>query len=97
MLQKLITDGRGVMMGFPNLTNTELKSLSAYLLSDYSISIPEKDLQEPSRKALPYSVNIAGRFLNEDAYPAVAPPWGTLEEQLTLIKEKFYGKFLWWI
>ena len=66
------------MMGFPNLTNTELKSLSAYLLSDYSISIPEKDLQEPSRKALPYSVNIAGRFLNEDGYPAVAPPWGTL-------------------
>ena len=77
-LQKLITDGRGVMMGFPNLTNTELKSLSAYLLSDYSIIIPEKDLQEPSRKALPYSVNIAGRFLNEDGYPAVAPPWGTL-------------------
>ena len=65
-------------MGFPNLTRIELKSLSAYLLSDYSISIPKKELQKPSRKALPYSVNIAGRFLNEDGYPAVAPPWGTL-------------------
>ena len=52
-------------MGFPNLTRIELKSLSAYLLSDYSISIPKKDLQKTSRKALPYSVNIACRFLTE--------------------------------
>jgi quinoprotein glucose dehydrogenase len=77
-LQKVITKGRGVMMGFPNLTKTELKSLSAYLLSDYSINIPQKELKETSRKALPYAVNIAGRFLNENGYPAVAPPWGTL-------------------
>ena len=77
-LRKIITEGRGAMMGFPNLTTIELKSLSAYLLSDYSISIPKKELQKPSRKALQYSVNIAGRFLNEDGYPAVAPPWGTL-------------------
>ena len=77
-LQKVITKGKGVMMGFPNLTKTELKSLSAYLLSDYSINIPQKELKKTSRKALPYAVNIAGRFLNEDGYPAVAPPWGTL-------------------
>ena len=38
----------------------------------------QKELKETSRKALPYAVNIAGRFLNEDGYPAVAPPWGTL-------------------
>ena len=89
-LVKIITEGRGAMMGFPNLTRIELKSLSAYLLSDYSINFSKKELQKPSRKAIPYSVNIAGRFLNEDGYPAVAPPWGTLNA-IDLNK----GKILW--
>ncbi|PDH46091.1 MAG: pyrrolo-quinoline quinone [Flavobacteriales bacterium MED-G15] len=77
-LQKMITAGRGAMMGFPNLTKTELTTLSSYLLNDYNVKIADEKLKETGRKTMPYSVNIIGRFLNEDGYPAVAPPWGTL-------------------
>ena len=27
---------------------------------------------------VPYSINYFGRFMDENGYPAVKPPWGTL-------------------
>jgi quinoprotein glucose dehydrogenase len=63
------------MPGFPNLSNDQLLALVAYLTSGESKELTSTGPPPPSMK---YRFTGYHKFLDPDGYPAVLPPWGTL-------------------
>jgi quinoprotein glucose dehydrogenase len=89
----IVHQGRGRMSSFPNLQGTELNALLEYLrtgkdivnastvASDTVLSSSQPASLASSDKGaatMPYSITGYTRFDDADGYPAVAPPWGTL-------------------
>jgi len=71
----LIKTGKGRMPGFPNLDDDQV-----FALVDYLASGENKELvsSKPSPVAMKYRFTGYKKFLDPDGFPAVAPPWGTL-------------------
>ncbi len=67
--------GGGRMPAFPQLQDEALRALVGYLRdgSDTAAGTPD---QSPARQ--PYRFTGYRRWLDPDGYPAIAPPWGTL-------------------
>lgn len=74
-LTAIIRQGAGRMPAFPNLQQTDLTALVQYLLSGEN-----KELTSTAAAAnLPkYRFTGYHKFLDLEGYPAIAPPWGTL-------------------
>lgn len=74
-ISKITREGAGRMPGFPNLSPADVKAVSEYVLSGES-----KEIQpdEAAVTQLDYRFTGYHKFLDPDGYPAVAPPWGTL-------------------
>jgi quinoprotein glucose dehydrogenase len=70
-----IKNGKGRMPGFPNLTEDQM-----FALVDYLTGGENKELtsSEPPPAAMKYRFTGYHKFLDPEGYPAVAPPWGTL-------------------
>ena len=77
-LSSIIKKGKGSMMPMPQISKTQIKALSAYLLDDKSIELNLKSFRELDPNIVPYSIDYFGRFMDQNGYPAVKPPWGTL-------------------
>ncbi|HWC17727.1 MAG TPA: c-type cytochrome, partial [Terriglobales bacterium] len=71
----VIEKGRGRMPAFPNLSTTELSVLIDYLAKGEDKELSSSDVQT---SLMPYRFSGYTRFLDPEGYPAVAPPWGTL-------------------
>jgi quinoprotein glucose dehydrogenase len=71
---KLIREGSGRMPAFAALSSAEVGRIAQYVLSGES-----KELA-PSGGAVQTAYRFTGykKFLDPEGYPAVAPPWGTL-------------------
>lgn len=71
----LIRTGAGRMPSFPNLDRPAVNAIIDYLLTG-----EDKELQSNDSTALQPKYRFGGyhRFLDSDGYPAVIPPWGTL-------------------
>ncbi len=73
-LTTIIKQGAGRMPAFPNLPQAELTMLVQFLLSGES-----KELAAKAETNLPkYRFTGYKKFVDPDGYPAIAPPWGTL-------------------
>jgi quinoprotein glucose dehydrogenase len=74
-ISKITREGAGRMPGFPNLAADEVKAVSEYVLSGES-----KEIQPDEAAVVQLDYRFTGykKFLDPDGYPAVAPPWGTL-------------------
>jgi quinoprotein glucose dehydrogenase len=70
-----IQDGKGRMPGFPNLSGEQIYALVDYLRNGESKELASADPEPPAMK---YHLTGYKRFLDPQGYPAVAPPWGTL-------------------
>jgi len=70
-----IRGGKGRMPGFPNLYEDQLNGLVEFLLSGENKELSSSGEQLPAMK---YRITGYRRFLDPDGYPAIAPPWGTL-------------------
>jgi len=70
-----IRKGRGRMPGFPNLTNDEVSALITLVSEGES---KEVSSGQPAPPAMRYRFSGYTRFLDPERYPAIAPPWGTL-------------------
>jgi quinoprotein glucose dehydrogenase len=70
-----IQNGKGRMPGFPNLTQDQIFALVDYLTSTQS---KEPTSSEPLPAAMKFRFTGYKKFLDSEGYPAVAPPWGTL-------------------
>ncbi|HEY6456716.1 MAG TPA: PQQ-binding-like beta-propeller repeat protein [Steroidobacteraceae bacterium] len=81
----VVHTGRGRMPAFTQLGEAQLKALLRYLRTgrDQPDSAAAKEQQEaiplaPIDPATKYLFTGYKKFLDPDGYPAVAPPWGTL-------------------
>ncbi len=70
-----IKNGKGRMQGLPNLTEDQVFALVDYLTSGESKELASS---EPPPPAMKYRFTGYHKFLDPEGYPAVAPPWGTL-------------------
>jgi quinoprotein glucose dehydrogenase len=79
MLQKeiaaIIKNGKGRMLGFPNLTEDQMFALIEYITSGEN-----KELENSANPPVTAKYRFTGykKFLDAEGFPAIAPPWGTL-------------------
>lgn len=74
-LASTIRTGKGRMPAFPNLSADQLDALIAFLRQGEDKELSAKT---PPLAASKYHLTGYKRFLDPDGYPAVVPPWGTL-------------------
>jgi len=70
-----VRGGKGRMPGFPNLYEDQLNGLVEFLLTGENKELASNGQALPGMK---YRITGYRRFLDPDGYPAIAPPWGTL-------------------
>jgi quinoprotein glucose dehydrogenase len=70
-----IKNGKGRMPGFPNLADDQLSTLVDFLMSGAN---KELTSAESVPEIMKYRFTGYHRFLDPEGYPAVRPPWGTL-------------------
>ncbi len=86
---QFIHQGKGRMPGFPKLQGEELFALLRYM--GVPEHIAQSQPQAPGEDAdLRYRFTGYRKFLDQDGYPAISPPWGTLNAI-----DLNTGKFLW--
>ena len=78
----IVTKGRGRMPGNIRLTDNEKKMLVAFLYGD-KLVLPDTLKRRSEKKEVmneppDYSISGYTKFLDKDGYPAIRPPWGTL-------------------
>jgi len=72
-----IKDGKGRMPSFPNLTGPDLEALLDYLeVTDKVSQAPATP--ETANQKQEYVFSGYRKFTDPDGYPAITPPWGTL-------------------
>src|SRR5215467_6054054 len=74
-IKTVIQKGRGRMPGFPNLSEDEVNALVRYVSEGEN---KELSPGQPAPPLMRYRFSGYTRFHDPDGYPAVAPPWGTL-------------------
>jgi quinoprotein glucose dehydrogenase len=74
-IRAIIRDGGGRMPSFPNLSGADATAIVQYVLNGES-----KELEGGGSSPINQKYRFTGyhKFLDPDGYPAVAPPWGTL-------------------
>jgi quinoprotein glucose dehydrogenase len=75
-LEKVIVKGVGRMPAFRSLGRDAIGALSAFLLrgedKEVIVAKPESPMEQS------HTTDGYNKFLDPDGYPAIAPPWGTL-------------------
>jgi quinoprotein glucose dehydrogenase len=74
---RTMTHGRGRMPAFASLGEDVIHALAQYLMTGKSQPVTLKPAAS-SPIDLKYRIDGYNKFLDPDGYPAVAPPWGTL-------------------
>jgi len=78
---QLVSSGRRMMPAFSQLAESEKKAIAAFVLENKSKQ-KEKFVApvrpEDEWNKMPYSSTGYNKFLTKEGYPAVMPPWGTL-------------------
>jgi quinoprotein glucose dehydrogenase len=77
-LHAVIHEGRGRMPAFPDLSRDEMGALVHLLLTGTDTNVEARVGQSPWPFGLKYTMDGYNKFLDPDGYPAVEPPWGTL-------------------
>jgi quinoprotein glucose dehydrogenase len=94
----IIHQGRGRMSSFPGLSGDRLNALLEYLKTgkddkapmQASVTLAANAYDEDAGEDIPYAFPTFHKFYDPDGYPAVAPPWGTLNAI-----DLNTGKYLW--
>jgi quinoprotein glucose dehydrogenase len=74
-IEKTISEGKGRMPGFPNFSGEQIDALIEFLSTSKDTTLIAEG---PPLLANKYHLTGYRRFYDPDGYPAVAPPWGTL-------------------
>jgi len=74
-IARMIRQGGGRMPSFPDLNAPDVTAIVEYVLSGENKELAGA---EPSTNKEKYRFTGYHKFLDPDGYPAVAPPWGTL-------------------
>jgi quinoprotein glucose dehydrogenase len=79
--EQIVSSGRRMMPAFKQLDKEEINALASFILDNkkeqnQKFIAPQK--VKDSWNDLPYSSTGYNKFLTKEGYPAVKPPWGTL-------------------
>ena len=74
----IINSGRGFMPSFKHLKKEDKEALISYLTGQKENLDPHMKGMADNMGAVPYTHTGYNRFLDQDGYPAVEPPWGTI-------------------
>ena len=74
---QIITNGKGMMPGFPTLNATEKQALVAFLFGEEKKEVGASN-SAPKAPYLPFVSTGYNKFLDSKGLPAITPPWGTL-------------------
>ncbi|ADV84989.1 Quinoprotein glucose dehydrogenase [Terriglobus saanensis SP1PR4] len=93
-----VQNGKGRMPGFPNVQGEALQSLTDFLRAGKEDIVSgaaaekttERELASTGNVPTPFRFLGYKRFVDQDGYPASAPPWGTLNAI-----DMNTGKYLW--
>ncbi len=79
-VRTVIRQGLGRMPSFSRLGGDAIRAIADYILTgkDTAASTAESKPSPPNPMDLKYTMDGYNKFLDPDGYPAVAPPWGTL-------------------
>lgn len=79
-VRTIVEGGRGLMPSFARLTDAEKRAVIAYVLNrpqdDPYYEAPDQAAPRPGES--PYQFGGYQRFFDAEGYPAIKPPWGTL-------------------
>lgn len=87
----IIKNGQGRMPGYSMIGDESIRALARFILTGADVEITT-DPSKNSPTWLKYSTDGYNKFLDQDGYPAIEPPWGTLNA-IDLIK----GEIAWQI
>ena len=77
-IETTVTEGKGVMPPFTHLSDKEVEQVIAYLKDPEAISDDKIETVIERENQIPYTFTGYNRFFDPDGYPAIKPPWGTL-------------------
>jgi quinoprotein glucose dehydrogenase len=87
----IIQKGKGRMPGLPNIAAPELGALLNYIgISSEPSNSSVETASNSNSDELKYEFTGYRKFLDQDGYPAISPPWGTLNAV-----NLNTGKYLW--
>jgi quinoprotein glucose dehydrogenase len=88
-VNQLVSSGKGMMPGFPMLSNDERQALVGFLLGDEKTEA-QSNIAASKKTYVPYQSTGYNKFLDANGLPAISPPWGTLNAI-----DMNTGKYLW--
>ena len=77
----LLQSGRRMMPAFRQLSTTERKAIASFVLDNKEktkVYIDSNKQKNDAPFTVPYTITGYNKFLSKEGYPAIAPPWGTL-------------------
>jgi quinoprotein glucose dehydrogenase len=79
----VITRGKGRMAGFPGITDAQKRDLVAFLFGDEVETKPVERRNDRNEvtgddSLVEYKISGYSKYLDGEGYPAISPPWGTL-------------------
>ncbi len=77
-LEDQIRNGKGIMPAFSQFSQSQIDDLIAYLRSDDPLPASAEQGDQPASDRAPRYAQIAPFFTDHEGYPAISPPWGTL-------------------
>jgi quinoprotein glucose dehydrogenase len=77
-VMRIIRNGLGRMPGFSNLGVEATRAIAHYLLTGRDVEAAASTARATSPIEQKYTIDGYNRFVDPDGYPAIAPPWGTL-------------------
>lgn len=93
-IKNVITNGKGMMPPFPKFSQEEINALLAYVQGNENKEVSNEvnmAINDEIEK-IPYQISGYTKFLDKNGYPAVRPPWGTLNAI-----DMNTGEYLWQI
>jgi quinoprotein glucose dehydrogenase len=86
-LSQIITQGKGMMPGFPQIDKATREELVNFIAGETPKEVVSTNGKTP---VLPYRITGYNKFLDTQGLPAIGPPWGTLQAI-----DMNTGKYLW--
>ena len=77
-IESIIVNGKGMMTGFPQISDAEKKGLMAFLLNQQDKYEVTDGVPLSKPYPLPYQHGGYHKFLDKNGLPAISPPWGTM-------------------
>ncbi|MDA9089317.1 PQQ-binding-like beta-propeller repeat protein [Maribacter arcticus] len=75
----IVTKGKGMMTGFPTLSDSEKNALIQFLFNEEQTSAHQRKMEiANTSEENPYLHDGYTKFLDGDGLPGISPPWGTL-------------------